>query len=200
VEDKPFFIAIEGIDGAGGSTHSKILANTLGEKGYRVYLTQEPSNSDVGILLRKYLKDEKIPPSTDALLFAADRTIHYYNEIKPKLDEGYIVISDRYLESSIAYQSAQSEEISVEWVKNINKFAKKPDLTIILDLDPKISLARKTQQDLEKFENTPFLDKVREIYLKRAKEEGHNVINSDDIIELVQENIQKLVFEKLKLV
>lgn len=198
---KKFFIVIDGIDGAGTTTHSSLLAGFLegnSFKNLQIHLTQEPSKSDIGQILRKFLKNKDIPPYTDALLFAADRSLHYYSEIKSKLDEGYIVISDRYIESSIVYQSVQSDEISIEWVKEINKFAGEPDLTIILDINPKISLARKTQEDLEKFEDTTFLDKVRELYLKRAEQKGYYIVNSDDIIEIVQEKIQKIVIEKLK--
>ncbi len=194
---RSLFIALEGGDGAGTTTHSSLLAGFLEGKNYKVHLTQEPSNSDIGGILRKFLKNKDIPPCTDALLFAADRSLHYSNEIKKKLDEGFIVISDRYIESSIVYQSVQSDEISIEWVKDINKFAGEPDLTIILDINPKISLARKTQEDLEKFEDTTFLDKVRELYLKRAEQNGFYVVNSDDIIEIVQEKIQNIVIEKL---
>ncbi|MGV9171387.1 MAG: dTMP kinase [Promethearchaeia archaeon] len=192
-----FFIVIDGIDGCGSSTHCNILARTLENKGYKVHLTQEPSSSGIGKLLRKFLKDPSVPPTTDALMFAADRDLHYHNEIKKYIDKGYIVISDRYKESSIVYQSAQSEDISVEWVKEINKFAERPDITIILDLDVEIALARKGKEDLEKFEDYPFLERVRDLYLKRAEEEGYHLINSDDILELVQEKIQQIVFESL---
>lgn len=194
---KPFFIVLDGVDGSGSTTHSHLLKGFLESKGFNVYLTQEPSKSKIGILLREFLKDKEIPPTTDALLFAADRDLHYHNEIKKKLEEGHIVISDRFLESSIVYQSVQSEEISVNWVKEINKFVKTPDITIILDIDPKIALARKEDEDLEKFEDTSFLDKVRALYLSRAKQEGYFIVNSDDIIELVQEKIQKIIIEKL---
>jgi len=189
---------MEGIDGAGTTTHSKLLAGFLALKGLKVYLTQEPSSSEIGKLLRKYLKDERIPASTDALLFAADRVLHYKEEIKKKCEEGYIVISDRYVESSIAYQSSQSDEISIEWVENLNMFAGKPDLTILLDIDPKISLSRKNQEFLEKFEDTSLLDKVRKVYLTRAEKLGYSVINTHNIIELVQTEIQKIVLNKLK--
>ncbi len=192
------FIVLDGIDGSGTTTHSKLLAGFLSLKGLKIYLTHEPSNSEIGKLLRDFLKDDKIPPSTDALLFAADRDLHYRNEIKMKLEEGYIVISDRYIESSIIYQSCQSESITIEWVKSLNKFAGKPDLTIILDIDPKMSLARKNQRDLEKFEDTSFLEQVRKLYITRAKEEGYFIINTDDIIELVQEKIQQIVLNKFK--
>jgi len=189
------FLVIDGIDGAGTTTHSKLLAGFLSLKGLKTYLTQEPSSSEIGKLLRKYLKDERIPASTDALLFAADRVLHYKNEIKKKLEEGYIVISDRYIESSIAYQSSQSDEITIEWIENLNFFAGEPDLTIILDIDPKLSLSRKNQEFLEKFEDNSLLNKVRKVYLTRAENLGYSVINTNNIIELVQNEVQKIVLD-----
>ena len=194
-----FFIVLDGVDGSGTTTHSKLLVSFLEYQGFKVHLTREPSKSEIGILLRKFLKNKEIPPTTDALLFAADRDLHYHNEIKKKLDEDYIVISDRYIESSIIYQSLQADSITIEWIKNLNKFVGLPDLTIILDIDPKIALARKTDEDLEKFEDTTFLDKVRDLYLSRAKQEGYYIINSNEIIEFVQEKIQNIVLEKLRL-
>ncbi|MFX1556720.1 MAG: dTMP kinase [Promethearchaeota archaeon] len=198
MNQKGFFIVLDGIDGSGTTTHSQLLTGFLESKGLKVHLTQEPSNNDIGLLLRKFLKDIKIPASTDALMFAADRDLHYRIEIKKKLDEGYVVISDRYIESSIIYQSVQSDEISIDWVKNINKFAGMPDTTIILDIEPQISLSRKNQPNREKFENTDFLEKVRNTYLKRAKELNYFVVNTNDIIELAQEKIQNFVKSKLK--
>ncbi|MFX1346278.1 MAG: dTMP kinase [Promethearchaeota archaeon] len=197
---KPFFIVLDGIDGCGSTTHSQLLAAFLEfKKGFKVHLTHEPSKSEIGKLLRKFLRNKEIPPTTDALLFAADRDLHYHNEIKKKLDDGYIVISDRYIESSIIYQSIQSDKISVEWIKELNKFIGQPDLTIILDIEPKIALARKNDTYLEKFEDTSFLDKVRKLYLSRAAKEGYHVISSDDIIEFVQEKIQKIVLNILNM-
>ncbi|TXT53361.1 MAG: putative thymidylate kinase [Promethearchaeota archaeon] len=197
MEKKGLFIVLDGIDGCGSTTHSRILAEHLKVQNYKVHLTHEPTDTDLGILIRKYLKDKTIPSYTDALLFAADRALHYFTEIQKKLDEGYIVISDRYKESSIVYQSLQSEEITVEWVKKINKFVGKPDITIILDIDPKLSLARKHNMDLEKFEDIKFLKEVRRVFLERAEEENYYVISSDDIIELVQTKIQKIVDEEI---
>ena len=194
---KSYFIVLDGVDGAGSTTHSHLLKGFLENEGFKVHLTQEPSKSKIGMLLREFLKDKEIPPTTDALLFAADRDIHFHNEIKKKLKEGYIVISDRYLESSIVYQSTQSDKISVEWIKRINKFVESPDLTIIIDLNPKIALARKGDENVEKFENVKFLDQVRELYISRAKEEGHDIVSSDDIIEFVQEKIQKIVMKRI---
>ncbi|MFX1410700.1 MAG: dTMP kinase [Promethearchaeota archaeon] len=193
----PLFIVLDGGDGAGTTTHSRLLKGFLESKGFKVYLTQEPSKSKIGLLLREFLKSKDIPPTTDALLFAADRDLHYHNEIKKKLEEGFIVISDRYIESSIIYQSVQSDKITIEWIKEINKFVSQPDLTIILDIDPEIALPRKTNKNLEKFEDRAFLSKVRDLYLIRAKQEGYFVINTNDIIELVQEKIQGIVLAKL---
>ncbi len=198
LKQKPIFIVLDGIDGCGSTTHSKMLKGCLESEGLKVCLTKEPTDSEIGKLLRVYLKNKEIPPTTDALLFAADRDLHYHSEIKKKLDEGCIVISDRYIESSIIYQSVSSTDISVNWVKLINKFAGKPDITIILDIDPRISLKRKIDLDLEKFEEMSFLKKVRTLYINRAKEEGYHLINSDEIIELVQENIQRIVNDRLK--
>jgi len=195
---KPVFVALEGIDGCGTTTHSHLLKGFLESRGFKIYLTQEPSNSKIGLLLREFLKNKEIPSTTDALLFAADRDIHYHNEIEKKLEEGFIVISDRYLESSIVYQSTQSEKISVDWIKNINKFVAYPDLTIVIDIDPEIALTRKGDENIEKFENIMFLEKVRELYITRAKEENYIVVSSDDIIEFVQEKIQKIVLTKIK--
>ncbi|MFW9785236.1 MAG: dTMP kinase [Candidatus Heimdallarchaeota archaeon] len=193
----PTFIVLDGIDGSGTTTHSKLLYGFLESKGFKVHLTKEPSNSEVGQLIRRNLKNQNIPPTTDALMFAADRDLHYRMEIKEYLSKGFIVISDRYIESSIVYQSIQSDEISIDWVKTINKFAGKADLTIILDIDPMISLARKSTS-FEKFENDSFLNKVRELYLLRAKEQGYPIINTNEIIEFVQQKIQKIVLKKLK--
>ena len=193
----PFFIVLDGVDGSGTTTHSKLLASFLEYRGFKIHLTHEPSSSEIGKLLRNFLKNKEIPPTTDALLFAADRDLHYHNEIKKKLDEGYFVISDRYIESSIIYQSVQSDDITIEWVKELNKFVGLPDLTIVLDIDPKLALTRKNDDDPEKFEDSSFLDKVRELYLTRAKQEGYYIIDTNDIIEFVQEKIQKIVLEKL---
>jgi len=195
---KSVFVVLDGGDGAGTTTHSHLLKGFLESKGLKVHLTQEPSQSKIGALIREFLKNKEIPPTTDALLFAADRDLHYKNEIKNKLEDNYIVISDRYLESSIVYQSLQSDKITIDWVKEINKFVGLPDITIILDIDPKIALARKKYKDLEKFEDTSFLDKVRNLYRLRAKQEGYHIISSDDIIEIVQEKIQKIILDKLK--
>lgn len=188
---------MEGIDGSGTTTHSKLLSEFLETKGYKTHLTKEPSSGEIGLLLRKFLKRAQIHPSTDALLFAADRSHHFFTEIESKLTQNYVVISDRFLESSIVYQSAQSQLISVQWIKTLNKFIKEPDMTMILDLPPKKALERKEVPITDKFENIEFLKKVRKLYLERAQENNYYIINSNDLIEVVQKHIQKLCLEEL---
>ncbi len=201
---KGFFIALDGIDGCGSTTHTGILKKNLELMKNTVYVTREPSQFGAGILLREYLKKKNIPSPTDALLFAADRVEHYYNEIQPNLNHGNIVLSDRYLESSIAYQSAQTDdnfEITIEWIETINKFVPKPDITIILDIEPEISLKRKysEEDDIEKFENSVFLEKVRRIYIERAELFNYPIIDVNRSKDLVSDEIKMLVMKKLNI-
>ena len=200
---KPFFIVLEGIDGSGTTTHTKLLGEFLEKNGLKVHLTREPSSSVIGKLLKELLLDANVPPETDALLFAADRNQHYNIEIRKKLDDGYVVISDRYLESSIVYQSSQKEDISIEWIEILNKHVGLPDATIILDLPPAVSLKRKlahlktTGENSEKFEKMEFLEKVRKKFLERAKEKNYQVINSEKSIDSVQNEIRDLIKNKM---
>lgn len=206
---KGCFIVIEGIDGCGSTTHTKLLGDFLKNKGMSVFTTQEPSKMDIGRILRQYLKNPKVLQPIDALLFAADRVEHYYNEVLPKLNENITVISDRYIESSIAYQAAQGKiemdsgglfgGITIGWIEEINKFAPPADLTILLDIDPILSLKRKYPDkiDLDKFENLEFLKIVRQIYLDRARQKKYPIIDSTLPIEDVADKIQKIVLQKL---
>lgn len=174
MERKPFFISFEGIDGAGTTTQTKILKEKLEGKNFKVHLTGEPSGGLIGSLIRNILKKriigrgcsgEEIPfnHTALALLFAADRIDHYFSEIAPLLNEGLIVISDRYVLSSIAYQSLNN---SVLWVKEINRYAPSPDLTIFIDVPVKISMMRLQRSRVmrEIFENEEQQRKILELY------------------------------------
>ncbi|MHA1562417.1 MAG: dTMP kinase, partial [Promethearchaeota archaeon] len=156
-----FFLVLDGIDGCGKSTQAKKLSDYFKTNDIQTLLTAEPSDYDLGKILRKYLQNSKVPASVDALLFAADRIEHCDKEILPLLKKGFIVISDRYRDSSYIYQSIEgrNEGVSMDWIKKINKFSLIPDLTIIIDIDPKIGLKRKrnqannsNNQSLDKFE------------------------------------------------
>ena len=183
------FVAIEGIDVSGKSTVISLLEKKLP----RVYATREPSSGPIGRLIKEWaLKGGSVDPHVDALLFAADRIEHYKREIEPRVREGYIVISERYIESSIAYQGAAG--VSREFVKYINSLVPKPDLTIILDVDPSIAEARIRQRGgAEKYEYLSFLRKVREIYLARAAEEGYPVIDASRRPEEVAADVAELI-------
>lgn len=149
------FIVIEGIDGAGTTTQVARLATSLRNLGLPVHATREPSDGPVGVLIRQALTGRVVVPGlhggrapawdTMALLFAADRLDHLEAEIIPNLFDGVTVIGDRYDHSSVAYQSllAGSEEGSVEWVRSLNARARRPDLTIVLDVDPELARARR---------------------------------------------------------
>jgi len=186
------FIALEGIDGSGTTTHSRLLGKWLSKKGLAVVQTHEPTNYRIGRLLREILQDASVPPAVDALLFAADRVDHTIHRIQPALDQGKIVITDRYIESSVAYQS--SSGLDKEWVFALNQFALQPHITVLLDIPAEVALRRKRKpKSKEKFEQATFLTKVRQVFLDRAKEQGFPVINAEQSIKEVQNQIQKLV-------
>ncbi len=186
------FIALEGIDGSGTTTHLKLLSSWLTTKGYEVVKTHEPTNGRIGRVIREVLRDSSVPSAIDALLFAADRVDNTINCIQPALDQGKIVITDRYVESSIAYQT--SSGLDMEWVKELNKLALTPNITILLDISPQIALGRKRKsKEKEKFERTAFLEKVRQIFLSRVEEQGFKVVNAERSIKEVQSKIRKYV-------
>jgi dTMP kinase len=190
------FIALDGIDGAGNSSHSGLLAKWIQESlGLKVLLTREPSAQPIGRLMRLYLRQTGVPSATDALLFAADRLEHVEKTIKPALSEGRVVISDRYLESSIAYQSSQG--LPVEWLLSINKYVIKPSLNIVLDIDPEKSLLRKPKLT-DKFEDPTFLRKVRSVFLSRAKSENYPVVSTGGSLEEAQQKIRHIVKSHLQ--
>lgn len=140
------FIAIEGIDGAGTTTQAKLLFEALRAQGLPVHQTREPSDGPIGVMIRQVLTGRIVVPglhgsrapdwATMALLFAADRLDHMEAEIAPNLIDGVTVITDRYDFSSVAYQSITGGggDETVRWVREINKQARRPDLTIVVDV------------------------------------------------------------------
>ena len=188
------YISLDGIDGAGSTTHTKLLAEWLTLRGLKVFATKEPTNGRIGSLIRDYLRDEATHPAVDALLFAADRVEHSVL-IKRLVEEGFIVISDRSIISSLAYQQAQGLEL--EWLIEINRYAFKPDFPIILDLSPSLSLSRKRILQ-DKFEKQSFLECVRRLLLDLASKNGWLVVDSSRPLEVVASDIRKHVVEELK--
>ncbi len=179
------YIVFEGIDGSGKSTQIRMLKEWIEDNGLEVETLVEPTDSEIGKLIRKILQrpdaqTERLQ-NTLALLFAADRML-----IMDRLeDESKIVISDRSFISSLAYQNP------AEWVEVLNRYAKKPDLLLLLDLDVKKSVARTSGEDT--FENEEFLTGVKENYLRLAKDYEHKIIDANNGINKVSSDIKKAV-------
>lgn len=187
------FIVIEGIDGSGKGTQSKALFNWLKKRKIEVILTQEPTKSNIGLILREGFKKGGFDPITEALLFAADRKPHT-TYIKTELQKGRVVISDRYLCSSLAYQGAHG--LDLKWIRTINNFALVPKLFIVLDLDPEVALERVNSRGkkTDYFENLEFLKKVRAIYLDQP---DGMVVDASKSSDKVHEEIKRIVLKLL---
>lgn len=172
------FIVIEGLDGSGASTQVGMLSEYLSSKGYKVLITKEPTNNLIGGLIRGQLTHEwKSNPECLQLLFAADRSHHIEKEIIPALEKGFIVISDRYMYSSLAFGSIDCD---IEWLKSINSKFLKPDVSIILNVPPEVSVDRigRSRAGFELFEDRAKLEKVREVFDRLAKE-NHGIFVID---------------------
>lgn len=185
------YIIFEGIDGAGKSTQIEIIKKWLEDNGLEVETVVEPTDSEIGILIREILK--RPDATTDkmqktlGLLFAADRML-----IMDKLeDDKKIFLSDRSFISSLVYQEPK------EWINSLNKYVKKPDLVLLLDVDLENSVSRFSAQD--KFENKEFLTKVRKNYLDIINNFNHEIINANNGVNKVSSDIKKAIAPKVGL-
>ena len=179
------YIVFEGIDGAGKSTQINLLKDWLEQNGFDVETVVEPTDSEVGKLIRKIL--QRPDATTDriqktlGLLFAADRML-----IMDKLnDDSKVILSDRSFISSLAYQEP------AEWIEQINKYAKEPDLVLLLDVDVKTSVNRCSKED--EFENEEFLSKVKTNYLDLISNFNHEIIDASTGVNKVSIDIKKAV-------
>jgi dTMP kinase len=173
------FITFEGGEGSGKSTAIKAIVQALEKEGYQVVLTREPGGTPISEEIRSVILDKKntdMDPRTEALLYAASRRQHIVQKILPALKEGKIVICDRYLDSSLAYQGG-ARGLGIDNVLSMNLFATEglePDLTLLFDLDPQVGLARiaansgreVNRLDVEKL---AFHTKVRDAFHELAK-------------------------------
>ncbi len=183
------YIVLEGIDGAGKSTQIKMLKEWLESNGLRVETIVEPTDMEVGKLIRKLLTRSDATSDTMqktlGLLFAADRLI-LMDKIEQLEKDNIVVISDRSFYSSLSYQDPQ------DWIKEINKFAKIPDLVLLLDLDVKKSVERCDGTD--EFENEEFLIGVKQNYLDLAESnDNFKIIDANNGPNKVSSDIKKAV-------
>jgi dTMP kinase len=169
---KGCFIVFEGLDGSGKSTQVGELETKLQNMKYEVITTREPTKKSAigGIIERILYNHTEVPDEVLALLFAADRTFHTINTIRPALERGLIVVSDRYVYSSLAYQSrGMNKKLDVEWLKIINQEAIEPDMVVFLDISPeegelRLIEGQKRVQDHNFFEKVEKQTRIREGY------------------------------------
>jgi len=184
------YVVLEGIDGAGKSTQIDALKQWIEDSGFEVETIVEPTDSDIGLLIRKMLQnpnavDENIQ-KTLGLLFAADRIL-LMDRIAKEEYCNKVIISDRSFYSSLAYQQPS------DWIAKINMFAKKPDLVLLLDLDVDLAIERCSGED--EFEKKSFLDNVKNNYLDLAKKDidRFKIINANNGPKKVHSDIKKAV-------
>ncbi len=186
------FVVFEGIDGAGTTSQAELYARYLRQKRRLVHVTREPSAGPVGSLLRLILTRRVSLPSgshaeTMALLFAADRLDHVETEVLPLLREGYVVLSDRYDLSSILYQAVtagaeptRTDDV-VAWIRSLNRNARRPDVTVVVDVDPDVAEARRRARggSAELFEDLDL-----QARLARAYRNAEEVVPGDRIVHI----------------
>jgi len=205
---KNLFIALEGIDGSGKSTQTKLLTEQLTARGHKVYSTFEPTNNQIGKLIRDILRgNAKADHRVIAGLFVADRLDHLLNEeygIVKKLEEGYTVIMDRYLFSSYAYQGAH---MNIDWVIQANAMSAeilRPDVNIFIDVSPEVSMHRvhTNRENVELFETLDSLKLVRSKYMEafEKQKDVENIfsVDGDRTPELIAQDIWQKVQTMMK--
>jgi len=201
------FIVIEGIDGVGKTTIAKMLKNHFEKEGKKVVLTSEPTEGEYGKILREKLK-EGMDPIEAVLLFALDRYVHV-KEIKKLVSAGYVVISDRYYYSSIAYQGALLGANFEEYILKVHEpFIYEPDVAILLDAPPDVALKRiegSKRLYKEIYENMELQEKIRENYLRLASRMNNFVVidasknSPEEVFKATLAAINKKLKERNKL-
>jgi dTMP kinase len=200
------FVAFEGVEGAGKGTQIRLVKEWLESQGVEVLVTREPGGTEIGEELRRVLLDHEtghLEPKTEALLFAASRAQHVTTVIRPALAEGKVVICDRYIDSSLAYQGG-ARGLGEQDVLTLNVWATQglfPDLVILLHLEPEAGLLRSLEEpDRIEMEGADFHAKVADSYLRIAEEhpERFVVVDADVAPELVHERVIEALQRVLK--
>jgi dTMP kinase len=192
--ERSIFITFEGLDGSGKSTQISILKNYLEDKGIKVYVTREPGGTEVGERIRSILLDPDLTlkPWTEVFLYIGSR-VENTEKIKKKLQEGFWVICERYMDSTIAYQG-YGRGLPINILSDLNRIATSnliPHITFLIDIDPYKSLSRKKNFDRIERESLEFYDKVRKGYLEIAEREKERfvVISGERSIEEIRKDI-----------
>ena len=197
MKKKGIFICIEGLDGSGKTTHAHRIVRNLQKKGFDAVYTTEPSRGELGKFIRTSVLQGKkrVPRVVEALLFAVDRVEHLEKMVKPALEEGKIVISDRCMYSSLAYQGAA--ELDLEWIEEINRMALPPDLAIYIDVPPEVVVERirRKKSVMERLETQR---KVREVYMKYVKNGKLVPVDGDRKKGEVEKSILEIVLNFLQ--
>jgi dTMP kinase len=191
------FVALEGGEGAGKSTQARLLVGWLESLGREVVLTREPGATPAGTAIRALLLDpaHDIAPRAEALLYAADRAQHVAHVIVPALERGAVVVTDRYVDSSLAYQGA-GRSLDMAEVARLSRWATgglRPDLTLLLDVDPVVGLGRiSTAPDRIELESAAFHQRVRQGFLDLAATDPDRylVVSASDAIAVVHEQVR----------
>ncbi|MBO7120928.1 MAG: dTMP kinase [Bacilli bacterium] len=204
------FITFEGGEGAGKSTAIKRIVEKLTSEGYEIVLTREPGGTPIAEEIRNVILDKKntaMDPRTEALLYAASRRQHLVEKVIPALKEGKLVLCDRFIDSSLAYQGG-AREIGIDNVYNMNLFATEgmlPDLTILFDIKPEEGLARiaaNSQREVNRLdvEKLAFHNKVRDSFHELAKKfpERFVIIDASKGPDEVFEESYKAIEDRLK--
>ena len=203
------FITLEGPEGSGKTSAAKLIVSELEKRGYQVLFTREPGGTPIAEQIRNVILDKantRLDARAEALLYAASRRQHLVEKVLPALKEGKIVICDRYIDSSLAYQGG-ARGLGIEEVLNINLFAtenKFPDLTLLFDIDPVLGLERIARNknrevnrlDLEKLD---FHNKVRETFLLLSKTYASRyiVIDASQNMEMVGQASLDAILNKI---
>ena len=188
-------VNLEGIDGCGKSTQSKLLLEKLEREGEKVIILKEPTKRPHGQKLWDVLHGKRKATNEEILeLFVLDRIQHVEEKIQPALDDGTVILMDRYYYSSMAYQVAGG--IDVEDIREKHVFAPKPDVVLIFDLPVSVALERvKGHSDADEFEKEEHLEKVREAYLDLDNDPLVIIVDATGTPKEIFENVWRLVSE-----
>ncbi|MCS6555025.1 dTMP kinase [Curtobacterium flaccumfaciens pv. flaccumfaciens] len=198
------FITLEGGDGAGKTTQAELLSAWLGANGRTVVRTREPGGTDLGVQIRQMVLHERghVAPRAEALLYAADRAQHVETVVRPAIARGEVVLQDRYIDSSVAYQGV-ARGLGAEQVRSVSEWAADglaPDLTILLDLDvtvgrARVAAARGDTFDRLESEAAAFHESVRQAFLAMADAEPARflVVDASAPTDTVQDAVRRAV-------